>query len=219
MGQTISNSCPVLGQGQSSTYLVLTSSLHLLIIHDNSKRTGNQPLTQTLSASGTPPSSLLCSLNICNQSTDVLPHLSVNNPSSRGCILLGLKMIFSQNCAVSAPQCLWAALHWMWVNVLWHILENAQYGLEIIFTWVFSTSASRQTEKNFLFLWNFVVLASFKSCLNGARDWNELSRWRATSVTSVLSCHNNLVDVCGSRNFENHARWWGFLPQGSRRHV
>lgn len=56
-------------KGQCGTNLVRTSSLHLLMIHDSSKSTGNQPLTHTLSASGTPPSSPLCSLNIWDDVT------------------------------------------------------------------------------------------------------------------------------------------------------
>lgn len=43
-------------------YLVLTSNLHLLMIHDSSKRIGNHPLTHTLSSGATFMSSLVYSL-------------------------------------------------------------------------------------------------------------------------------------------------------------
>lgn len=55
-------------------YLVLTSSLHLLMTQDSSNSTGNHPLTHTLSSSGTFRSSPPWSLNIYNKDNTVKNH-------------------------------------------------------------------------------------------------------------------------------------------------
>lgn len=60
-------------------YLVLTSSLHLLMTQDSSNSTGNHPLTHTLSSSGTFRSSPPWSLNIYNKDNTVKNHYCLNS--------------------------------------------------------------------------------------------------------------------------------------------
>ena len=48
-----------------TSHRVLTSNLHLLMMHDSSKITGNHPRTHILSDSLIPASSAKCSRNIC----------------------------------------------------------------------------------------------------------------------------------------------------------
>ena len=70
--------------------------------------------------------------------------------------------------------------------------KSSSSALHIIKSW----QTDRQT-----FLWNDLDRNDNCSCLKGARDC-ELSRWRAMSVTNILS-HHNLVDVRAWSDFKS----------------
>lgn len=155
-------------------YLVLTSSLHLLMTQDSSNSTGNHPLTHTLSSSGTFRSSPPWSLNIYNKhiTCTVTNHYCLNWRRS------------TLNCTMEEQYHL-KSFSEIRISFLQTLQSFGQFLFKIILTWGFSATYLAQ----FLISRIASILVSGKAALQANSDRHFTASWNESMMDAKCFSH------------------------------